>query len=103
MYRQQSLHLFQKNLLMASNASRRIRIYTRTGDKGTSALYTGERRSKTDPIFSTLGDTDELNALIGIAREHCLQVGEKETIKNTSMHFLRNSKIKIQKFCDSNK
>jgi len=36
-----------------------------------SKLYNGERRQKTDPIFETLGAVDELNACLGIAREHC--------------------------------
>ena len=43
-----------------------MKIYTKTGDKGTSALWTGERRSKTDHIFHTLGSIDELNAHIGL-------------------------------------
>jgi cob(I)alamin adenosyltransferase len=46
------------------------RIYTRTGDDGTTALGTGERRKKHDLRVAAYGTTDELNAVIGIARLH---------------------------------
>jgi cob(I)alamin adenosyltransferase len=44
------------------------RIYTRTGDDGTSALATGERRQKSDLRFSAIGTVDETNASVGLAR-----------------------------------
>ena len=44
------------------------RIYTRTGDDGTTALGTGERRPKFDLRIETYGTVDETNAVVGVAR-----------------------------------
>src|ERR1700682_1214652 len=46
------------------------RIYTRTGDDGTTALASGERRKKYDLRIAAYGTTDEANAAIGIAWLH---------------------------------
>jgi cob(I)alamin adenosyltransferase len=44
------------------------KIYTRTGDDGTTALGTGERRKKYDLRIEAYGTIDETNAAIGVAR-----------------------------------
>lgn len=44
------------------------KIYTRTGDDGTSGLVDGSRRAKSDPLFTAIGDVDEANSAIGVAR-----------------------------------
>ena len=44
------------------------RIYTKTGDAGTTALGTGERRRKDDLRIETYGTVDEANSTIGVAR-----------------------------------
>jgi cob(I)alamin adenosyltransferase len=44
------------------------RIYTRTGDDGTTALGSGERRKKYDLRIEAYGTLDEVNAVIGLAR-----------------------------------
>ena len=44
------------------------KIYTRTGDDGTTALGTGERRPKFDLRIEAYGTVDETNAAVGIAR-----------------------------------
>jgi cob(I)alamin adenosyltransferase len=46
------------------------RIYTRSGDDGTTALGTGERRKKYDLRIEAYGTLDEVNAVIGIVRLH---------------------------------
>ena len=44
------------------------RIYTRTGDDGTTALGSGERRPKFDIRIEAYGTVDETNAILGLAR-----------------------------------
>jgi cob(I)alamin adenosyltransferase len=46
------------------------RIYTRTGDKGTTALAAGGRRPKYDLRIEAYGTVDETNACIGLVRLH---------------------------------
>ncbi len=46
------------------------RIYTRTGDQGTTGLASGERRPKYDLRIEAYGTVDETNACLGLARLH---------------------------------
>jgi cob(I)alamin adenosyltransferase len=45
-----------------------VKIYTRTGDAGQTALFDGTRVSKADPRVDAYGEVDELNATLGLAR-----------------------------------
>ena len=56
------------------------RIYTRTGDNGTTALGSGERRPKYDLRISAYGTVDETNAAIGVARLHLKQMAELDAM-----------------------
>ena len=42
-----------------------MKIYTGTGDRGKTSLFSGERVSKSSPRIEAYGDLDELNSLIG--------------------------------------
>ena len=56
------------------------RVYTRTGDKGTTALVGGKRVPKDSPRITAYGTVDELNAVLGLGRvfnEERLAEGEK--------------------------
>ena len=45
-----------------------MKVYTKTGDRGDTALFGGGRVPKSDPRVEAYGEVDELNAFIGVAR-----------------------------------
>ncbi|USK51010.1 cob(I)yrinic acid a,c-diamide adenosyltransferase [Bacillus sp. CMF12] len=47
-----------------------MRIYTKTGDKGTTSLIYGQRVSKNDIRVEAYGSCDEANSMIGMALSH---------------------------------
>ena len=64
-----------------------MKIYTKTGDAGTTGLFGGPRVAKDDPRICAYGSVDELNAVIGTARAASL--GEKlDAILSSLQHHL---------------
>lgn len=55
-----------------------MKIYTGTGDKGKTSLFSGERVSKSDARIDAYGDLDELNSILGALVSHL--VAEKELV-----------------------
>src|SRR5690606_31513559 len=66
--------LFRRIRLGDSQMVRLNKIYTRTGDDGTTGLGSGERRLKSDLRVEAYGTVDEANAAIGLARLHTASV-----------------------------
>ena len=49
-----------------------MKIYTKTGDKGTTALYGGTRVSKNHLRIESYGTIDELNSYIGLIKDQAI-------------------------------
>ena len=58
------------------------KIYTRTGDDGTSGLVDGSRRAKHDARFEAIGAVDEANAMVGWAMLAMAEPGDLKRIQN---------------------
>ena len=69
-----------------SNGSELVKIYTRTGDSGETALFDNRRVSKADPRVDAYGEVDELNAWLGLVRSAC----SEQDIDETLVHIQRD-------------
>ncbi|MEP3630761.1 MAG: cob(I)yrinic acid a,c-diamide adenosyltransferase [Hyphomicrobiales bacterium] len=58
------------------------KIYTKTGDAGTTALGSGERRLKSDLRIDAYGTVDETNACLGMVRIETAKVPELQELDN---------------------
>jgi cob(I)alamin adenosyltransferase len=66
------------------------RVYTRRGDSGETSLVGGQRRSKDDLRIEAYGTVDELNSLVGLARESALELTLLSGILRRVQHELFN-------------
>ncbi len=57
--------------------NRLSKIYTRTGDDGSTGMADGSRLSKANNLFSVMGDIDELNSHIGLVRAQLQQTKDQ--------------------------
>lgn len=62
-----------------------MKIYTKTGDNGSTGLFNGERVAKSHLRVETYGTVDELNSIIGLARSFDLPSEMREDIEKLSM------------------
>jgi cob(I)alamin adenosyltransferase len=60
--------------------NRLTKIYTRTGDKGTTGLGDGSRTDKDDPRIEAIGAIDELNSALGLLLSHELPENMQERL-----------------------
>lgn len=59
-----------------------MKVYTKTGDKGTTGLLTGERIEKDSLRVEAYGMVDEINSALGLARVWCSKNDNKDIIYN---------------------
>jgi len=57
-----------------------MKIYTKTGDRGTTGLYTGERIAKDSQRVEAYGTVDEVTSVLGTARSQCKNAAVKSSI-----------------------
>jgi cob(I)alamin adenosyltransferase len=62
-------------------ANRLSKIYTRTGDKGTTGLGDGTRVTKDSLRIQAMGDVDELNSIIGIIQTRSLEANIRAALE----------------------
>ena len=57
-----------------------MKIYTKTGDKGTTSLFGGKRVSKADVRIDAYGTVDELNSWIGVVRDQAVNIRRQDIL-----------------------
>jgi len=57
-----------------------MKIYTKTGDKGNTSLFTGTRVPKHHIRIESYGTVDELNSVLGLVRDQDMDAHSKESL-----------------------
>lgn len=71
------------------NKSKRVRIYTKVGDKGNTSLFNGDKVLKNDARVNAFGAVDELNCMLGLIAtelERILHIKQTETAEVKVIH-----------------
>jgi cob(I)alamin adenosyltransferase len=87
-----------------------MKIYTKTGDGGTTSLFGGKRVSKANLRIDTYGTVDELNSYMGLVRDQEVNQKRKEVLVNIQNQLFiigsilatepGNTKVKIPSLAD---
>ena len=66
-----------------------MKIYTKTGDDGTTSLFSGGRVAKDSSRVEAYGTVDELNSYLGVARSHQASEKTAEYLEEVQNHLFR--------------
>lgn len=76
-----------------------VKVYTKTGDRGSSSLYNGAVRSKTDAYFEALGTVDELQSHLGLLYYKLVQLDDNSSARfvevNDLLHVIQTRLMDI--------
>lgn len=68
-----------------------VKLYTRTGDGGSTGLYGADRVSKGHPRVEAYGTVDELNSVLGLARAHNNAASSPDQELDQDLEYLQNA------------
>lgn len=76
------------------------KLYTKTGDKGTTSLYNGERVPKNSPFCQAVGDLDELSSCLGMLHQSLTdlfwRVGFESVLPEDDKLFTKEKILQLQ-------